>query len=161
MKKKTKSKIDKKRQNLPLHHIDTCIILEVLFEGDDYESCKNYLNRVGYNYRGTLSIPVLGEIFMGLISKLENETDKENAFRIANMLIDKRKMDFSSPQFKTYSIIDKIKSSESRVEPMDALNLAAAISDGANVFVTFDSTFLGNKKIETEFKIKIKHPNDV
>ena len=161
MKKKTKSKLDSKWQNLPLHHIDACIFLEVLLGGDDYESCKNYLNRVGYNYRGTLSIPVLGEVFMGLISKLEAETDKEKAFSIANMLIDNRKIDFSSPQFKTYSVIDKIKSIETGVEPMDALNLAAAISDCAKVFVTFDGTLLGNKKLENEFKIKIKHPNDV
>ena len=49
--------------------------------------------------KGTLSISVLSEVFMGLISKLEKETGKEKAFSIANMLIDKRKIDFPSSQF--------------------------------------------------------------
>jgi len=44
---------------------------------------------------------------------------------------------------------------------MDALNLATAITDNAEVFVTPDNTFLGNKKLESAFGIKIKHPCDV
>ncbi|ODS42647.1 MAG: hypothetical protein MSIBF_04920 [Candidatus Altiarchaeales archaeon IMC4] len=76
-------------------------------------------------------------------------------------LIDKRKIDFSSPQFKTYKILEEIKAIESRTEPMDALNLATAIAENASVFVTMDDKLVGNKKLESEFGIKIRHPHSV
>jgi len=44
---------------------------------------------------------------------------------------------------------------------MDSLNLATAIADDASVFVTMDATLLGNKKLESEFGIKIKHPSEL
>jgi len=44
---------------------------------------------------------------------------------------------------------------------MDALNLATAITENADVFVTLDGTLLENKKLEKEFEIKIKHPADL
>lgn len=44
---------------------------------------------------------------------------------------------------------------------MDALNLATAIAENANVFVTMDNDLVGNKRIESFFKIKIKHPDEL
>jgi len=161
MKNKTKNRLKKKWQNLPLHHIDTCVVIEVLMKGDDYLSCENYLNKVGYKYRGTLSVSALGEIFMYLTKDIKEEIDRGEAFTIASRLIDKRKIDFSSPQFKTYVIVEKIKTIESRAEPMDSLNLATAIANDASVFVTMDATLLGNYKLESVFKIKIKHPGEL
>jgi len=161
MKNKTKNKLERKWQNLPLHHIDACIVMEVLMVGDNCEDCENYLNKVGYKYRCVLSIPVFGEIFKSLVTKFEKEIGGENAFIVVSRLIDKRKIDFSSPQFKTYEIVEKIKTIESRAEPMDSLNLAIAIANDASVFVTMDATLLGNKKLESEFGIKIKHPSEL
>ena len=43
----------------------------------------------------------------------------------------------------------------------DTLNLATAIAENALVFVTLDDTFIGNKRIESAFKIKIKHPGEL
>ena len=43
----------------------------------------------------------------------------------------------------------------------DALNLATAITENADVFITMDDKLVGNKKIESVFGIKIKHPRDV
>jgi len=161
MKKKTKNKLERKWQNLPLHHIDACVVMEVFIKDKGYEICEDYLNNAGYKYRGVLSIPVFGEIFKGLIRKIEKEIDREKAFIIVSRLIDKRKINFSSPQFKTYAIVEKIKTIETRAEPMDTLNLATAIADNASVFVTFDATLLENKKLENEFGIKIKHPREI
>jgi len=161
MKKKTKNRLGKKWQNLPQHHIDACIIIEVLMEDKQYKDCENYLNKVGYKYRGILSLPVFGEIFRILVRKFEEEIDKEKAFIVVSRLVDKRRMNFSSPQFKTYTIVEKIKDVESRAEPMDALNLAAAITGNADVFVTLDDKLMGNKKLESAFGIKIKHPGEV
>ncbi len=36
MKNKTKYKLEKRRQNLSMHHIDACVVVEVLMSGDDY-----------------------------------------------------------------------------------------------------------------------------
>ena len=44
---------------------------------------------------------------------------------------------------------------------MDSLNLATAITENADVFVTLDGTFLENKKLESAFGIKIKHPGEL
>ncbi|PKP58729.1 MAG: hypothetical protein CVT88_06815 [Candidatus Altiarchaeales archaeon HGW-Altiarchaeales-1] len=161
MKKKTMDRLERKWLNLPLHHIDACVILEALIKHKGYEDCENYLNRVGYKYIGDLSIFALGEIVMTSIRKFEKEMEYNESSLIIARLIDKRKIGFSSPQFKTYDIVKKIKAIESRVEPMDALNLATAITENADVFVTLDGTLLENKKLEKEFEIKIKHPADL
>ena len=161
MKNKTQIKLENKWQNLPLHHIDACVIMEALLKHKGYEGCENYLNKVGYKYRGVLSISALGEIVMSSIRKFEKETEYgEVSLIIANM-INKRKIDFSAPQFKTYPVVEQIKRIETRAEPMDSLNLATAITGNANVFVTMDGTFLENKKLEKEFGIKIKHPDEL
>lgn len=124
IKNKTKNKIEKKWQNLPMHHIDACVVVEVLLSGDDYVSCERYLNKVGYKYKEVISISVLWEILVYLTKDIEKETDQEIALTAVSRLIPKRKIDFSSPQFKTYAIVEKIKTIEGRAEPMDSLNLA-------------------------------------
>ena len=147
--------------NLPLHHIDACVVLEVLIKQKEYEACKNYLNRVGYKYRGVISISALGEILMTSMRKFEEETKKGEVSLLIGGLMEKGKIDFSSPQFKTYDVVKKINAIESRAEPMDALNLANAITENADVFVTMDDKLMGNKKLESAFKIKIKHPREL
>ncbi len=39
-----------------------------LMVGDNCEDWENYLNKVGYKYRGIISISAFGEIFKSLIS---------------------------------------------------------------------------------------------
>ena len=144
-----------------MHHIDACVIMEALLKHKEYKDCENYLNRIGYKYRGVLSISALGEIVMSSIRKFEKEAEYgEVSLIIANM-INKRKIGFSAPQFKTCPVVEQIKRIETRAEIMDSLNLATAITRNADVFVTMDGTFLDNKKLEKEFKIKIKHPRDL
>ncbi|PKP58173.1 MAG: hypothetical protein CVT89_03280 [Candidatus Altiarchaeales archaeon HGW-Altiarchaeales-2] len=161
MKNKTKNRLERKWQNLPLHHIDACVVIEVLIQQKECEDCKNYLNKVGYKCRSALSVSALGEIVMCSIKKFEEETEGGKVSLFITDLVNKRKIDFSAPQFETYAIVEKIKKIESRVELMDALNLATAITENADVFVTMDSKLVGNKKLESAFKIKIKHPRDV
>ncbi|PKP58711.1 MAG: hypothetical protein CVT88_06865 [Candidatus Altiarchaeales archaeon HGW-Altiarchaeales-1] len=169
MKNKTKNRLEKKWQNLPLHHIDACVVIEALILfGDDHVSCERYLNKIGYKYRVAISISALGEIFMYLIKKIEKGIDREmtfiflsKVFAFVRKLMDEGKITFSSPQFETYSIVEKIKTVESRAEPMDALNLATAIAENANIFVTLDKDLAGNKRIELDFEIKIKHPDEL
>jgi len=161
MKRKTKDKLDRKWQSLPLHHIGACIVLEVLIKQKEYEDCKNYLDRVGYKYRGVISASALGEIIMSSIKKFEKETEGGKVSLFIADLVSKRKIDFSTPKFKTHELVGKIKIVESRAEPTDALNLATAITENADVFVTLDGKLVGNKKLESAFKIKISHPSEL
>ena len=73
MKDKTKEKYERWAESLPLHHIDTSVILEnpKTING---RFCTKYLQRVGYKYRGVLSLPVLGELFLRIIL-LKNDSD--------------------------------------------------------------------------------------
>jgi len=115
MKKKTKDKLERKWQNLPVRHMDACVVIEALMlSGDNYVSCERYLNKVGYKYRDVISISALGEIFMYLIKKIEKRIDRETtfiflskAFAFVRELMDGEKITFSSPQFETYSIVEK------------------------------------------------------
>ncbi len=56
---------------------------------------------------------------------------------------------------------NKFKNEVTRTEPRDALNLACAITEDTEVFVTLDDKLVGNKKLESAFKIKIKRPGEV
>ncbi len=87
MKKKTKNKLENKWLNLP-----------------GYEDRENYLNKIGYKYRGVLSISAPGEIIMTSIRKFEEETERGKASLFISELVNKRKIDFSSPQFNTYPV---------------------------------------------------------
>ena len=161
MLEKIRAKMQKKFEILPLHHIDTNILVEALKDTKLGNQCVDYLNRVGYNYRGVLSVSVLGEYSMITYENLKEITDLEVAFDFVARLVKRRKVTFCGTSFECYSIISKIKEGDTHIEPADALHIAAAIIDKANAFVTFDSALLNSRKIESEFKIKIMHPNDL
>jgi hypothetical protein len=63
MKIKTLEKLRKRFEKLPLHHIDSCVLLEALKETKLGNVCGDYLNRVRYKYGGSLSSSVLGDSF--------------------------------------------------------------------------------------------------
>ncbi len=78
-------------------------------EDKEYEKCGDYLNRICYKYSGNISISALGEILMGIIKKFEEEIDRQEPFLFVSQLVDKRKLGFSSPQFKTFAIVEKMR----------------------------------------------------
>ncbi len=75
--------------------------------------------------------------------------------------MDARKIEFYSQRFKAFRLVDEIRHKESRIEPSDALHLATAIENGADVFVTKDKTLVKNSNLERAFKIRISHPSQV
>ncbi|MBI4170463.1 MAG: hypothetical protein HY514_02125 [Candidatus Aenigmarchaeota archaeon] len=48
---------------LPLHHIDTSVLLEP-HTTENGRWCKKYLQRIGSKYRGVVSAPVLSELMI-------------------------------------------------------------------------------------------------
>lgn len=79
---------------LPLHHIDTSVILETE-KTEDGRYCRKYLQLVGYKYRGILSFPVLSEMFSVIIS-LEDYNERQKLLEIVYELIRIRKIKFYS-----------------------------------------------------------------
>ncbi len=162
MKQKTLEKITRRFRALPLHHVDTSVILESFFQDAKYaEECKQYLNKIGYKYRGELSISVIGEVFVVIETDVKEAENKELFFRFFDSLIKRRKTMFATGDFNAYDLTAKIKNIETRIEPSDALHLAIAIQHKANVFVTLDEKIIHNRDLEKEFGIKILHPSEL
>ncbi|MDI6730737.1 MAG: hypothetical protein QMD06_04275 [Candidatus Altarchaeum sp.] len=88
MKKKTKDKLERKWQNLSVHHMDVCVVIEdLMLSVDNYVSCERYLNKVGYKYSGVISISALGEIFMYLVKRLKKEKiERQHPYFLAKHL---------------------------------------------------------------------------
>lgn len=64
MKRKTFLKLQREFEILPSHHMDTAIFIESDKETKLGDICSDYLNRVGYKYRGVVSLSVLGEFLL-------------------------------------------------------------------------------------------------
>ena len=161
MKEKTLLKLERKFLALPMHHIDTDVLIESLKETKLGDICSEYLNKVGYKYRGVISLSVLGEFLLIIIRDNETIEQKEIALRALDRLIEKRKVSFSTPTIETFNIAKDIFNLDSRIEPADALHYATSIKDNANTFVTFDGKMERNKTLENAFGVKIIHPGNL
>ena len=159
MKSKTLEKLIRRFRRLPLHGIDSSIILEAFDEKSKFrEPCKDYLNKIGYNFRGILPISVVGELFTIIETDIADKTEKEIFFQFFDGLVKKRKINFTTPKKTTFQTAEKVKELENRIGATDVLNLSIAIDEGINVFVTLDDDMLHNKQLENEFNIEIKAP---
>src|SRR3989338_6533260 len=96
MKIKTIEKLRQRFERLPVHHINTDVILEP-HDTDNGRACARYLQLVGYNYRGRLSFPVLSEIFLKFLLVSMREK-REIIVEIMDNLRKKRKIDYYSPR---------------------------------------------------------------
>jgi len=162
MKSKTLEKLIRKFTKLPSHYIDSSIILGAFLEDEEFrEECKDYLNRVGYNYRGFLPVSVAGEIFMILNERIDKESDRELFFSFFDKLIRKRKIEFIGSDFEVYKKTQEIRDVSYDLEPLDVLHLAIAITQKGNVFVTLDKKLVRNQMLENAFRISILHPKEL
>ncbi len=161
MKRKTDERLEREFLALPLHHIDTDVIIESIKGTKLGEICSDYLNRVGYKYRGTISLSVLGEFLLVTLRDEETIEDKELNIRSLNTLIKKRKIQFLSALKSTYQTTVKIMELDTRIEPTDALNYALAVQENANNFVSLDEKMICNTTLENVFGVKIKHPSQL
>ncbi|MCK4429009.1 MAG: PIN domain-containing protein [Candidatus Aenigmarchaeota archaeon] len=154
----TKRKLVKRESNKPLHHIDTCIIIESAKETKSGNICKNYLNLVGYKYRACFSLPVVGEYFIKVITDVKEFIKQEQMFEYFRDLIKDKKIRFHI--LENVSLKIRVKEIYSRIESTDASIVACAIEEKA-ILVTLDKELLHNKKIEEQYKIKIEHPKEL
>ena len=73
---------------MPLHHIDTSVLIEPE-KTEDGRYCRKYLQKVGYNYRGKFSSPVFSELFMRLLA-IENYDDRDAFLMLVDHLKNRR-----------------------------------------------------------------------
>ncbi len=158
MDRKTLSKLQRRLEVLPLHHIDTSVILATE-KTEDGRACKRYLQKVGYNFRGKLSLPVLGELFL-VLSRIGDYESRLEMFDNIERTIDVRKIEFYMPK-SISSVLEDIRRVDERMDPVDSEIVACATEDNAVIFVTLDKKLVHNEKIENEFAIKIRHPNEL
>ena len=144
------------RKNLPLHHIDTSVFLAAFTERERYSHVSGrYLNKISVNYRAAVSFSVLSELFFKLIRTIGND------YRIKLLLwftrfIENKDVQLLPSNFSVYSRIENLRETNFRLDPIDALHLATALENNADVFVTLD-TKLG-KQVNG---LTIQHPENL
>lgn len=157
MLEKIKRKLDKKFEALPLHHIDTSVLIEPE-KTDDGKHCRKYLQKVGYSYRGILSFPVLSELFVK-IDSLEDDEDKLGMLRLVSHLRKYKMIAFYSS--KSGDIMEELGRTDNRLQQIDIEIIASAIEHKAMNLVTLDRQLLHHKSIEERFGLKILHPKEL
>ena len=146
------------KTDLPMHHIDTSIVVEPE-NTDDGRLCKRYLQKVNYNYKGTLSFPVLSELF-AILASIEDFNGRYDFLESILATIKSRSIMFYSPK-DTSRLLGEIKLAEARIGNADREILACASEDKSYALVTLDKDMLNNKKLESLLRIKILHPKDL
>jgi len=158
MKLKTERKLIKRELLKPLHHIDTCIIIESAKNTKAGNTCKKYLNLIGYKYRGCFSLPVVGEYFMKVITDIKEFIKQEQMFEYFRDLIKDKNIRFYV--LKNISLKIEVKEIDTRIKSTDASIVACAIED-KTILVTLDKDLIHNEKIEDYYNIRILHPKEL
>lgn len=148
----------RKLSALPLHHIDTSVILEEEKTENGFY-CKKYLNLVGYKYRGVISFPVLSELMYKILSLTDRSAQYDLLDEILSFI--KSKQIGIQGVKNTENIVVRIKETDKAITPNDSLIIASAVAHKSTVLVTIDARLIRNRSIEKEFKIRIMHPKDL
>lgn len=142
----------------PLHHIDTSVFLESE-KTIDGRFCRKYMQKVGYNYYGKFSLPTLGEMMISILL-VKDYSKRYTLLDLITALKTARKIDIYTP-IEIGDIHRKIREIDTRLNPTDIDIVACAIEDGAKNLVTLDKDLIGNRTIESEFRLRISHPRDL
>ena len=145
-------------ENLPKHHIDTSVLIEPQ-RTEEGRQCKKYLQKLNYNYSGILSFPVLSELFL-FMQAFEDFNDRYDFIEPILWEIKLRRITFYSP-VDIGDILNKIKITDNRIDPLDREILASASEDKVHALITLDRNMINNKKVENLLGIRILHPRDL
>ncbi len=159
MEPKKQRQIEKRDGVKPFHHIDACILTEVLLDQPRSRESARYINKLERYFRSAISTLAVGEIATALIKKEKIKPAREECFKMLENFVLQNKVDIFVPVSEVLSLAQAIQNSDSRIDASDATNLACAIVDGADAYVTFDRKLLNNETLERMFKIRIKEPS--
>ena len=143
---------------LPLHHIDTSILMEPVTT-EDGRACRKYLQRVGQKYRGQLSLPVLGELMLALLKPISYNDRHDFIEWLIHTKRVRKIAEFVparlAPGIAAVQRIDK------RLDPTDCQIVACASEAQARVLVTLDRVLLTSRKLQEKLNLRILHPREL
>lgn len=145
---------------VPLHYPDACIFLELFSKekGNKKQLAQAYIYDINRKYQAMSSNLCNAEIFRGLVKIILEETERALAFHKINDIM--KDLEFTSPQFLDFELALELRKVYYKIEPADALHLAMAMNNKAQVFATFGERELANneeiKKFCKERGLKIE-----
>ena len=136
---------------IPLHYPDSCIFFEMFEIGNKItkQYARAYFYDTNDKLQAIISTLTFGEITKGLLEleerkrSLSLENINDHAF--------KKMINITSPQFEDYKLALELKEIDYKLEPADALHLAMAINNKAQIFMTMGERDLANNPNLTEF----------
>ncbi|MFA4886856.1 MAG: hypothetical protein WC595_01460 [Candidatus Nanoarchaeia archaeon] len=141
------------------HHIDSCILLEILLKPKKQENvararfCEKHL----YDLKSRSQTPILclaaiGEVLITIYETIQERRERETTLCLFLDLLDKYEFDFTSLNHPAIPIIPLLLEIEPNLDPTDSQLLACALQKSAESFATFDQTINFNKKLTTYLK---------
>lgn len=160
MEQKKQRELEKRNGTKPLHHIDACILTEMLLQQERMKECIRYLNKFPNYRKGDISTLSMGEILTAIVVGFGDDTRlKIDALEVLDSALSVREINIIPLSNDVLVHARSIRELDSRIDVSDAINLACAVDDGADVFVTFDEKLLNNQRFEKQFKLKISSPS--
>ena len=103
---------------------------------------------------GYVSISCLGEVFNAL-HNIDDDILRNLVFAKINDLLSKDGFTINSPNRDTFKKADEILEFDYAIEPQDALRIAEAITNTAQL-ITLDNKLLSNKVLQNQFNVTIR-----
>lgn len=141
--------------------IDACVFLETIEEKEPI--CTTYLSKAGFDYRAYITIPLVGEIFLGA-SRISDDLLREKVSHFIFELLEKKKIEIIAIQKDRDQFIQELLNFASIIPIDDLSHISNLLSAGFSEFVTIDQK-IQNKKIKQvlseRYKLKIIHPKEI
>lgn len=132
----------------------------MVFEDDDQKDSLRYLKRISKIFRGSISLLVLGELYLVMLREIVNNIERSNSFRDINSLIENLNLDYVVLDIEDYiKSVKIIKNKDPRLDATNTKLLAEALGYGVDSFITTDYKIIQNQNINE--LISILHPEDV
>lgn len=151
------------RLTKPKRVIDASVILEIGFEED--HACINYVKKAGYDYQAFITVPLLGEVVLGVASKLQdNPLIKDKVFDLVTDLIQRGRLQIIPHNASSEELFQNLRNSVSVIPKDDLLHIAEIVTSGFGEFVTIDRKI--NKDsikgiLQEKFKLEIINPKQM
>lgn len=148
------------RLTKPKRVIDASVILETVFETDF--CCTNYIKNAGFDYQAFITVPLLGEVALKIISKLSSDPPtKEKVFDLVADLINTGRLKIIPHNISSYELFQSLQNSLSIIPRDDLLHIAEIITSGFQELVTIDTKINKDSAkhvLQEKFKLKIINP---
>ena len=153
-------KFERIRLTKPKRVIDASVILETVFETDF--CCTNYIKNACFDYQAFITMPLLGETILKIISKLSKAPlIKEKVFDLVSDLIQGGRLHIIPHNTSSDEIFRNLQISLSIIPRDDLLHIAEIITSGFNEFVTIDTKISkdsAKRVLHEQFKLKVINP---